>query len=186
MFQRIRNAILGPHHIPTPGALVVDGTTLVLSCDDTSATTKLRINGKREAYSSTMWTGEANCKLIDGKLDFLVLCDSPTPPESIVARVRGMVDYPNSMKRELNDAVFAYFNDLRTQHAVDFSAVLPVWSFDGVIDTLRLPSVLINEPLGGETPRVDYLISFSTELDEEHGVDVSICDWTVTGCGCLV
>ena len=155
MFQRIRNAILGPHHIPTPGALVVDGTTLVLSCDDTSATTKLRINGKREAYSSTMWTGEANCKLIDGKLDFLVLCDSPTPPESIVARVRGMVDYPNSMKRELNDAVFAYFNDLRTQHAVDFSAVLPVWSFDGVIDTLRLPSVLINEPLGGETPRVD-------------------------------
>ena len=186
MFQRIRNTIFGPPHIPTPGTLAVDGTKLVLSCDDTSASSKVKVNGKWTTYPSTMWTGKTACKLIDRPLDFQVLCDSPTPAESVVAKVREMVDYPNSMERELNDAVFAYFDDLRTQHAVDFSLVLPVWTFDGVIDTLRFPLVLIDKLLDDESPRVDYLISFSTELDDEHGVDVSLCDWTVTGCGCLV
>ncbi|KAA1257206.1 hypothetical protein LF1_56060 [Rubripirellula obstinata] len=186
MLNRLRSTLFGPPHVPKPGSHPIAGLDLILTCDDTSATQTLRLNGKRRSYPSTMWTGATFCELVGGELDFTLLCESAFPRESDVERIRSIATHPTSIEIELHQAAFDFFDRLRTEHSVDFSSCLPKWSHDSVIDSLGPPSALIDDLDDTPSSRNAFLVSYSTDLDPEHGVDILVKDWTVTDCGHLI
>lgn len=188
MLHRLRNVLFGGPHAPTPATLLVESTDLVLTCEDTSECQSSRERGTRVLYPSTTWTGSVGCKLIDGELDFQILPETPFPQPDELALVQAIVAHPNSIREQVLDAIFRFFDGLRTEHDVDFSATAPNWTRDHVASTLTGPCCFISADDRSNAPPSRFLLTFETDLDPEHGVDVEVGtdEWTVTDCGWLI
>jgi len=186
MFNRLRSAIFGEPHQAAPASIVVEPTELVLSCADTNATLTVKVNGQRIACPHTEWVGQIGCRIFDGQLGFQLLVEACRPSKSELDLVRRIVAYEYSLKGEALDAIFAYFDDLRRNHGVDFPEAIGGWSRDQVADLVHSPCCFIDDLSDDVNSKACFIISFSTDLDEEHGVDVLVNDWQVVDCGCLV
>lgn len=186
MLERLRNAIFGEPHEPTPASVVVEPTELVLACDDTSATYTTRVDGKRVTYPYTSWTGAIECSIFDGLLDFQLLVESNTPSGLQLDLIRRIVTYERSLKGDAMNAVFKFFDGLRRDHGVDFSTVIDHWSRDSVAKLVHSPSCLIGDFDDHPGSENQFIVSFSTQLDPEHGVDIRVDQWRIVDCGCLI
>ncbi|WP_461509414.1 hypothetical protein [Rhodopirellula baltica] len=186
MLNRLRNAIFGELHEPTPASIVVEPTQLVLACDDTSATSTTKVDGKRVTCPYTMWTGSIECRIFAGLLDFQLLVESNAPRERDLDLIRRIVAYERSLTGDAMDAVFNFFSGLRNDHGVDFSAVVDRWSRDSVAKVVHSPSCLIDDLDDEPGFKNRFIVSFSTDLDPEHGVDVQVDQWRIVDCGCRV
>lgn len=186
MLKRFRNAIFGEPHKTTPASIVVEPTQLVLACGDTSDTSSIKADGKRVAYPYTMWTGAIECRIFDGPLDFQLLVESNAPGEYELDLIRRIVTHERSLQKVAMDAVFKFFDGLRRDHGVDFSAAIDRWSYHSVAETVHSPSCLINDLDDRSESGNRFIVSFSTQLDPEHGVDIQVDQWRIVDCGCLL
>ena len=186
MFKQLRNAIFGERRQPVPASIVVDPTQLVLTCEDTSATISTKVEGKNISHPFTEWTGDIECRIFDGPLGFQLFAESNTPSERKLDLVRRIVTYEHSLKSDALNAVFKFFDGLRRDHGVDFSGVIDHWSHDAVARLVHSPCCLIDDTEENPESHSRFIVSFSTQLDEEHGIDVLVNHWQIVDCGCLV
>ena len=186
MLKQLRNAIFGERRQPVPASIVVEPTQLVLTCADTTATISTKVDGRRVTHPFTEWTGDIECRIFDGPLKFQLFAESIAPREDKLDLVRRIVTYEHSLKRDALDAVFNFFDGLRRDHGVDFSNVIEHWSQDAVARLVHSPCCLIDDLEDNSESHSRFIVSFSTQLDEEHGIDVLVNHWRIVDCGCLV
>ena len=120
------------------------------------------------------------------RFGFQLLAESIAPSERKLELVRRIVTYEHSLKSNALDAVFEFFDGLRRDGGVDFSNVVDRWSRDSIARLVHSPCCLIDDLEDSPESHSRFIVSFSTQLDQEHGIDVLVDHWQIVDCGCLV